>query len=58
MSTRKKKRESIPVASMAGLVRYYEDEKEIIKVSPQVIIIVSIVVIGVIIALSKLLPPP
>ncbi|BCU67287.1 preprotein translocase subunit Sec61beta [Sulfolobales archaeon HS-7] len=52
----KKKKENIPVASMAGLIRYYEEEKEVIKVSPTVVIVASIAVVVVVAILSKILP--
>jgi len=58
MPSSKKKRETVPLASMAGLIRYYEEENEKVKLSPKVLVIVSIVVIvGVVIA-SLLIPPP
>lgn len=58
MPSSKKKRETVPLASMAGLIRYYEEENEKVKLSPKVLVIASIVVIvGVVIA-SLLIPPP
>ncbi|EWG07243.1 MAG: preprotein translocase subunit SecG [Candidatus Aramenus sulfurataquae] len=56
MPPTKKKKENIPLMSMAGLVRYYEEEHEKVKIDPKVVIIGSIVVIGIVIALSRLVP--
>ncbi len=56
MPASKKKKENVPLMSMAGLVRYYEEENERVKIDPKVVIIGSIVIIAVVIALSKLIP--
>ncbi len=58
MPASKKKKENIPLSSMAGLIRYYDEDIEKIKVNPKAVIIISIVMIGVVIALTKLLPTP
>ncbi|EZQ03051.1 MULTISPECIES: preprotein translocase subunit Sec61beta [Acidianus] len=58
MPSSKKKKEDVPLVSMAGLIRYYEEENEKIKISPKAFIIASIVLIAVVIALSALVPPP
>ncbi|AWR94469.1 preprotein translocase subunit Sec61beta [Acidianus brierleyi] len=56
MPSSKKKKENVPLMSMAGLVRYYEEENEKVKIDPKVVIIGSIVIIAVVIVLSKLVP--
>jgi len=56
MPASKKKKENVPLMSMAGLVRYYEEENEKVKINPNVVIIGSIVIIAVVIVLSKLVP--
>ena len=58
MPSSKKKKETVPLASMAGLIRYYEEEKEKIKLSPKVLVIVSVVLIVGIILVRILIPPP
>lgn len=58
MPSSKKKKETVPLASMAGLIRYYEEENEKVKVSPKIIVVISIaIIVGVVIA-SILIPPP
>jgi preprotein translocase subunit Sec61beta len=52
----KKKRENVPVISMAGLIRYYEEEKGKITIDPKVVVIVSIGLAVGIVILSKLFP--
>ncbi len=58
MPSTKKKKENIPLASMAGLIRYYDEENEKVKIDPKVVLIGSIVLIAIILAVSKLIPPP
>jgi|ECHhosMinimDraft_1075155.scaffolds.fasta_scaffold01770_1 preprotein translocase subunit Sec61beta len=58
MSSRRRKRENVPVMSMAGLIRYYEDVKEKVKISPTLLIIISIALIAGVILASKIVPPP
>lgn len=58
MPSSKKKKENVPLVSMAGLIRYYDEDVEKVKVDPKVVLIGSIIVIAVIIAISKILPPP
>lgn len=58
MPSTKKKKENVPLVSMAGLIRYYDEEKEKVRIDPKVVVIGSIVLIAVTLALSKLVPPP
>ncbi|BBG24470.1 preprotein translocase subunit Sec61beta [Sulfuracidifex tepidarius] len=58
MPASKKKKENIPLSSMAGLIRYYDEDIERIKINPKAVIIASLVMIGLVIALTKLLPTP
>ncbi|AEE93671.1 preprotein translocase subunit Sec61beta [Acidianus hospitalis] len=58
MPSTKKKKENIPLVSMAGLIRYYDEENEKVKIDPKVALIGSIVLIAIILILSKLVPPP
>ena len=58
MPSTKKRKENIPLASMAGLIRYYDEENEKVKIDPKVVLIGSIVLIAIILILSKLVPPP
>lgn len=58
MPSTKKKKQDIPLVSMAGLIRYYDEDIEKIKIDPKLILIASIILIGIIMAISKLLPPP
>jgi preprotein translocase subunit Sec61beta len=58
MPSTKKKKENIPLVSMAGLIRYYDEENEKVKIDPKVVLIGSIVLIAIILILSKLVPPP
>ncbi|AHC51102.1 preprotein translocase subunit SecG [Sulfolobus acidocaldarius SUSAZ] len=58
MPSSKKKKEDVPIASMAGLVRYYETEKEKVKISPKVVVVASIVLIAGVIIASFIIPPP
>lgn len=58
MPSSKKKKDTVPLASMAGLIRYYEEENEKIKISPKTLLIVSIVIIAGVIVASILIPPP
>ncbi|BDC19269.1 preprotein translocase subunit Sec61beta [Acidianus sp. HS-5] len=58
MPSSKKKKENIPLASMAGLIRYYDEENEKVKIDPKVVLIGSIILIAVILVVSKLIPPP
>lgn len=53
---KKKKKEAAPVFSMAGLIRYYEEEKAKITIDPKILIIVSIIFIVAIAVLVKLYP--
>lgn len=52
----KKKRENAPVFSMAGLIRYYEEEKAKVTIDPKILIIISIVFIVAIAVLVKIYP--
>ncbi|MEM0187825.1 MAG: preprotein translocase subunit Sec61beta [Saccharolobus sp.] len=54
MPSPKKKKENVPLMSMAGLIRYYEEENEKIKINPKVVIITSLALTVVIIVLSKI----
>ena len=58
MPSSKKKKETVPLVSMAGLIRYYEEEREKVKVSPRLLVIISIVLIAGIILAHFLIPPP
>lgn len=58
MPSTKKKKENIPLVSMAGLIRYYDEENEKVKIDPKVVFIGSIILIAIILVLSKLVPPP
>ncbi|BAB65281.1 MULTISPECIES: preprotein translocase subunit Sec61beta [Sulfurisphaera] len=58
MPSSKKKKETVPLASMAGLIRYYEEENEKIKISPKLLIIISIIMVAGVIVASILIPPP
>ncbi|AWR97231.1 preprotein translocase subunit Sec61beta [Acidianus sulfidivorans JP7] len=58
MPSSKKKKENVPLVSMAGLIRYYDEDTEKFKIDPKVVFIGSIVLIAVIIAISKIIPPP
>ncbi len=54
----KKKKADVPLISMAGLVRYFEEERAKVKVSPYVIIVLALgLSIGVIL-LDILVPAP
>jgi len=55
-SSGKKKKENIPIMSMAGLIRYYEEEKGKIRVDPKVVLIVSIALSVGVLVLTKLFP--
>ncbi|ABP96429.1 MULTISPECIES: preprotein translocase subunit Sec61beta [Metallosphaera] len=57
MPSSKKKKENVPVMSMAGLIRYYEEEHEKYKVDPIYVIIASIVLVAVVVAVTKIIPP-
>ncbi len=54
MPSSKKKKETVPLMSMAGLIRYYEEENEKIKIDPKVVIIASIAITVAVIVLSKI----
>jgi preprotein translocase subunit Sec61beta len=58
MPSKKKRRDTVPMSSMAGLIRYYEEEKEVVKVSPKVLLISSVILVAAVIAITKLLPVP
>ncbi|QIW23144.1 preprotein translocase subunit Sec61beta [Sulfolobus sp. S-194] len=58
MPSSKKKKETVPLASMAGLIRYYEEENEKIKISPKLLIIISVIMVAGVIVASILIPPP
>ncbi|MFP3259438.1 MAG: preprotein translocase subunit Sec61beta [Sulfolobus sp.] len=58
MPSSKKKKETVPLVSMAGLIRYYEEEKEKVKISPTVLITIGIALIAGVILASVLIPPP
>lgn len=58
MPSSKKKKQEVPLISMAGLIRYYEEENEKVKISPKILIIISIVLIAGVILASVLIPPP
>lgn len=57
-SSKKRRKETVPLVSMAGLIRYYEEEREKVKVSPKILIIASIAIIAGVILASILIPPP
>lgn len=57
MPATKKKRENVPVMSMAGLIRYYEEEHEKFKIDPIYVIIGSIVLVSVVVLITKIIPP-
>lgn len=58
MPAPKKKKETVPLISMAGLIRYYDEDVEKVKVDPKAVLIGSIILIALIIVISKILPPP
>ena len=58
MPSKKKKKETVPLVSMAGLIRYYEEEREKIKITPKLLLIISIALIAGVILASILIPPP
>ncbi|BDB97156.1 MAG: preprotein translocase subunit Sec61beta [Saccharolobus sp.] len=54
MPASKKKKETVPLVSMAGLIRYYEEEKEKIKVDPKIVVGVSIALTIAVIVATKI----
>ncbi|MEM0174085.1 MAG: preprotein translocase subunit Sec61beta [Sulfolobaceae archaeon] len=56
MPSSKKKKENVPVLSMAGLIRYYEEEKGRIRIDPKVVIIASIALSVGVLVLTKFFP--
>jgi preprotein translocase subunit Sec61beta len=56
MSQKKRKREAPMPASSAGLLRFFEDETEGIKVRPEAVIIIAAALIVVSVLLRILLP--
>ncbi|AEB96136.1 MAG: preprotein translocase subunit Sec61beta [Metallosphaera sp.] len=57
MPTSKKKKENVPMMSMAGLIRYYEEEHEKYKIDPLYVIIGSVVLVALVVAITKIVPP-
>lgn len=53
----KKRRESAPIFSAAGLVRYYEESDVGIKLSPHILIAIMVGFAAIVIIASKLFPP-
>jgi len=56
MSSRKKRREAPMPASSAGLLRFFEDETQGVKVRPEAVIIVSVVLIVISVLIRILIP--
>ncbi|WP_338599999.1 preprotein translocase subunit Sec61beta [Sulfolobus tengchongensis] len=54
MPAPKKKKETVPLLSMAGLIRYYEEENEKIKVSPKIVIGASLALTIAVIVITKI----
>ncbi|ACP35984.1 Sec61beta family protein [Sulfolobus islandicus Y.G.57.14] len=54
MPSSKKKKETVPVMSMAGLIRYYEEENEKIKINPKIVIGASLALTIIVIVITKL----
>ena len=56
MSSKKKKRDVPMPASSAGLLRFFEDESEGVKIRPEIVMIVSVAIIVVSILIRLLFP--
>ncbi|MEM4298611.1 MAG: preprotein translocase subunit Sec61beta [Nitrososphaerota archaeon] len=56
MSSKKKRREAPMPASSAGLLRFFEDETRGVRVRPEVIVTISIILIVASILIRILLP--
>lgn len=56
MSSRKRKREAPMPASSAGLLRFFEDETQGVKVRPEAVIGVSVVLIVISLLIRILIP--
>lgn len=54
--SRRKRREAPMPATMAGLLAFFEEEAKGIKVKPEAVIILSIVLIVAIVILSRVFP--
>ncbi len=58
MSSRRRRREGPGPFTAAGLIRFYEEVEEGIRIKPSIVIIIAVILVATVIALNFVKPIP